>query len=167
MLLVLAAELTRGGDRSRPLQLVRAAVDAGVDIAILLYGIRAYPLLDPTPIGDVDIEALADQLSMIPPIEGPSEPYRPIREGVNMALEYGYEGDAVIAVFWSAGRQPRVPVWLQGIYADNAGIGWHLVLTRPSPPRWIHRVVGEYDDRLHVIRKTTSMQKMLARILSA
>lgn len=169
MALFYAIDFTRAGDRSFAIKLLRELLMRLPDeslVSILLYGVRAYPLLDPTPRVAIDIEALADQLSFVPSIDGPSEPYRPLREAVNIMLEQKII-NANIVVYWSAARQPRVPLWLQGVYPDNVGACWSIVINKPSPPRWMHRVLGVETGRLHTIRKNTPISRLAQRLLDS
>ena len=169
MTLFYALDFTRSGDRAFALQLLReliARVPEDSLISVLLFGVRAYPLIDPTPRVAIDIEAIADQLSLIPSIDGPSEPYRPIREAVNIMLENNISR-ASIVVYWSAARQPRVPLWLQGVYPENVGACWSIVIGKPSPPRWMHRILGQHMDKLYTIRRNTPLGRLAQRILDS
>ncbi len=169
MTLFYAVDFTRSGDRSFALDLLRELLSRTPHdelVSILLYGIRAYPLLDPRPRASIDIEDVADQVAMVPAIEGPSEPYRPLREAVDMMLEHGL-ARANIVVYWSAARQPKVPLWLQGVYPENAGACWSIVINRPSPPRWIHRILGEEESRLYTVRKNTPLSRLAQRLLDS
>jgi len=165
---VVAVDFTRSGDISLPLSLLSELASRGqsVHASLIVYGARAYPLLDPTPIEDLSIEDLSEQMASIPYLEGPSEPSLALREAVNTTIEYGVAEESTVILVWGAARQPRVPLWLQAVYAENSGVDWALVVPRPSPPRWIPRVLGPHEDRLYTVRKSTSMKRLLEKILA-
>jgi len=164
----IAVDFTRSGDRSLPLTLLAelAKRKPHVETSIIIYGARAYPLLDPIPLARVGVEEISEQMAAVSYVEGPSEPSLALREAVSTAIEYGVAENSRVILVWGAARQPRVPLWLQAVYAENSGVGWALVIPRPSPPRWMPRVVGPHEDKLHTIRKSTSIKRLLDKILA-
>jgi len=164
----IAVDFTRSGDRSLPLKLLDeiAGRHADAEASIVIYGARAYPFLDPTPVRAVSIEELSEQMAAIPYVEGPSEPSAALKEAVNTALEYGLAEESTVIIVWGAARQPKVPLWLQAVYAENSGVDWALVVSRPSPPRWMPRVLGPHEDKLYTVRKSTSIRRLVDKIFA-
>jgi len=164
----IAMDFTRSGDRSLPLTLIAELARMGqrMGLSIIIYGVRAYPLLDPVSLAYVSIEELSEQTASISYIEGPSEPSIALKEAITTAVEYGVAEKSKVIILWGAARQPKVPLWLQAVYAENSGVDWALVIPRPSPPRWMPRVLGPYENKLYTIRKSTSIRRLLDRILA-
>jgi len=167
--IVLALDFTKSSNRDIRLRIVeetvRVARDRQATISILLYGIRAYPLLE---LAEPDSEEIVRTAVSIPEISGPSEPFRPFREVIPLLRDHGVPPeDSVLVISWSAPRAPKVPLIYGATFAENSGLRWKIILERPSPPRWFGRWSKGYsDDYFIYYRKNTNLYRHISALLS-
>jgi len=166
--IVLALDFTRSSNRDIRLRIVeetvRVARERQATISILLYGIRAYPLVE---LEEPDSEELVHMAVSIPEISGPSEPFRPFREVIPLLRDHGVPPeDAALLVAWSAPRAPKVPLVYGATFADNSGLRWKIIVEKPSPPRWFGRWSRGYSDEHFIFyRRNTNLHKHITALL--
>jgi len=126
---------------------------------IILYGIRAYPLCE------LNCKRLVrlDYYS-IPTLDGPPEPYRAVKEAVELINTYGLKNQTLVLV-WSAPRKPLVDIQIAFNYALNSMINLYLIVIDPHSARWLTKALQPLDeDKIIYVKRQLNIQRLLERI---
>lgn len=152
----LLLDYTRSADREQRLRLLEHFTRYKDTMFIILYGIRAYPLCE---FKCMELKG-ADYYS-IPDLDGPPEPYRAVKEAVELARAYGLNGVKLLLV-WSAPRKPLVDLRIAFNYAENSGLEPYLIIIRPHSSTWLTKSLRYLDDnRVLIARRRISVEKII------
>lgn len=126
---------------------------------IILYGIRAYPLCE------LNCKRLArlDYYS-IPTLDGPPEPYRAVKEAVELVNAYGLQNQILLLV-WSAPRKPLVDIQIAFNYASSNKLDLYLVVIDPHSARWLTKTLQVLDgEKVIYVKRHLNIQKILEKV---
>lgn len=158
--LVFAAEKTKEVEVSKVSELLQAAREGepGWQTALIVFGERAYPLIDPGERwGELSIAyALSPLLGRSPDL------VEAIREIGELAAT-SEEPLATIFITSLAVRPSRDAEGALG-YLERAGIKYRIVLLRPSPPGWVKHF-PRLSASLIAYRNNMNMEKLYKRLV--
>lgn len=126
---------------------------------IILYGNRAYPLCE---LNCYDL-AMRDY-SLTSALEGPPEPYRAVKEAVEVVNAYGLRDQKILLV-WSASRKPLVDIRLAFNYAEYNSLQLYMVVMHPHSASWLTRILSSIDEeKIIKVTRKLSIDRIIRKI---
>lgn len=126
---------------------------------IILYGIRAYPLCE------LNCKRLARIDYTIPTLDGPPEPYRAVKEAVEL-VNTQMLGELVLLLVWSAPRKPLVDIRVAINYAEANSLELYLVVVHPHSARWLRKTLTSIDTgRVILVERQLNIDKILEKVM--
>ncbi|MEM1873893.1 MAG: hypothetical protein QXF57_04840, partial [Acidilobaceae archaeon] len=123
--------------------LVSLAESSGMSVAVVFYGERVAPILDPT--SDPDIETLLEVYESPPDLGKSPRLEEALSEALELVLEYASSSwSPRVVTLWSAAVKPSRLTDSLLLALEKAGSQTAIAALRPSLPGWIkyHQVIA-------------------------
>jgi hypothetical protein len=134
-------------------------------LGLVVFSRRPLPLVDLAG----SHASVSEAYNTCPILEGRPEPLVGLLEAYEMIEDYRpvLPSKGSIALLWSAAVRPRAPLREAVEAMENHGVSVKIILLKPSPPKWLPRLLGPglEPDKVRFVRKTTNIQKLASAIV--